>query len=205
MELTDFCIISNNCIGGFWYRDIVKTDYENPFIWCTIKLSDFIRIIENFNTINFSNAKCIISEGEMVKKSGNKWTKIFLDGKYNVFFTHYKQSTISIPIPIVNRLDVICPDVISYTENVWNKRSERIPYEKERIYVFWDDSYNSDMSLYDFITFGKEHPESKFVLFTPDMSIEPESDNTAVLPITDYDDVPKHAKDLMGFVSDNWC
>ena len=204
MKLTDFCIISNNCIAGFWYRDILECDYENPFIWCTIKLSDFIGIIENFDSINFNNAKCVISEGEMIKKSGSKWTKILLDNRYNVFFTHYKQSSISILKPIVNRLDVICPNVISYTEDVWKRRSERIPYQKERIYVFWDDVYNSNLKLDEFVLTAKKHTGEKFVLFTPDNSIKPESENMIILPITDYDDVPKHTNELMNTIVDKW-
>lgn len=48
-------IITNNCLGGFIYRDILKTEYQNPFIWTYIKTNEFIFLCENYNKINFHN------------------------------------------------------------------------------------------------------------------------------------------------------
>ena len=37
-------IITNNCLGGHIYRDVLKTEYQNPFIWCFLEpYFDFIK------------------------------------------------------------------------------------------------------------------------------------------------------------------
>ena len=38
-------IISSNCIGGWYYR-LKGLPFQNPFIWDTMKISDFIILIK---------------------------------------------------------------------------------------------------------------------------------------------------------------
>lgn len=48
-------IISNNCLGGYIYRDSLKQEYSTPFIWCKIKEDSFIPLTENLYKIDFTN------------------------------------------------------------------------------------------------------------------------------------------------------
>ena len=61
-------IITNNCLGGFIYRDILKTEYQNPFIWTGIEIEKFIDFVDNFDKIDFTNVM-IEKEGEGLKNN----------------------------------------------------------------------------------------------------------------------------------------
>ena len=66
MEQVRYNIISNNCLGGFIYRNILKSEYRNPFIWTLFDDNVFNKFIKNFHTINFRHA--------VVKKATDNWT-----------------------------------------------------------------------------------------------------------------------------------
>ena len=70
-------ILTNNCLGGFIYRDILKTEYKNPFIWTGIEIDNFIDLVDNFEKIDFTNVK-LEKRGEGLKN--NIFTVI--DDKY---------------------------------------------------------------------------------------------------------------------------
>lgn len=48
-------LLSNNCFGGHTYRYILNKEYENPFTWTRLFSNDLIKLIEDFNIINFNN------------------------------------------------------------------------------------------------------------------------------------------------------
>jgi uncharacterized protein (DUF1919 family) len=48
-------IISNNCFGGYIYKNVLKEQYSTPFIWNRIYNNDLITLLKNFNKINFNN------------------------------------------------------------------------------------------------------------------------------------------------------
>ncbi|MBO7693347.1 MAG: DUF1919 domain-containing protein [Methanobrevibacter sp.] len=77
-------IISNNCLGGFIYKDILCQKYTNPFIWCKIKEQYFISLLENLYNINFNNFE--------LKKNGSKLTDGFhisIENKIILNYTHF--------------------------------------------------------------------------------------------------------------------
>ena len=76
-------IVTNNCLGGFIYRDILKTEYQNPFIWTYLKTNDFLFLCEHFDEINFKNFM-IGKEGEGHK---NNYV-IKIDEKITLAFHH---------------------------------------------------------------------------------------------------------------------
>jgi len=45
-------IISNNCLGGFIYKDFLQIKYENPFIFSLMDYDDFLYLLENYETID---------------------------------------------------------------------------------------------------------------------------------------------------------
>ena len=47
-------IISNDCTAGFIYKEI-NEEFKNPFIWTSIDIDNFIKLIENYDTLNFNN------------------------------------------------------------------------------------------------------------------------------------------------------
>ena len=77
----EYNVISSNCIGGYYFRELNLTA-KNPFIWTSIKLSNFITLIENYNDIDFSNYKLSFTNGEFASKiNRTNPQKLFLDEK----------------------------------------------------------------------------------------------------------------------------
>ncbi len=192
--MNDYCVISSNCISGFWYRDVVKKEYEIPFIWSIVRLSDMLTLIREFDTINFENSVAVMSKGELKRNDGDEWVKVIVDGKINVYFVHFKEDK-ELDKEVKVGINVFSPDVLAYTEQAWKRRSSRIPYGKKRVWVFWDDAINTNVDLQEFISISEERKDELFVLFTPKTD-KTSRENLIVLPITDYGDVPKHAEDL---------
>lgn len=65
MDGTSLNILSNNCLGGFIYRDILHVPYSNPFIWTLFDTDMFISFLSNYSSINFGNYT--------VKKRSENW------------------------------------------------------------------------------------------------------------------------------------
>lgn len=54
-------IISNNCLGGFFYK-FNNIQFNNPFIWSAILTDSMYYLIKNYDTINFNNFELTKSE-----------------------------------------------------------------------------------------------------------------------------------------------
>lgn len=66
-------IITNNCLGGFIYRDILKCEYQNPFIWTAIDHKDFLNFINDYEHIDFNNVKVVQIENVYYTIIDNKY------------------------------------------------------------------------------------------------------------------------------------
>lgn len=75
-------IITQNCVGGRIYKDILKCPYSNPFIWTVIDFNSMQYLIENWGNINFLNY-------ELVKD--DRWNfSIIIDKTVKLQLVHYK-------------------------------------------------------------------------------------------------------------------
>lgn len=136
-----------------------------------------------------------MSRGEVNRRDGNEWVKIVLDGHINVYFVHYKENKNIGGEPKISGINVVSSDIMKYASETWIRRCSRIPYDKKRVWVFWDDRINTNTDLSEFVSAASENENELFVLFTPNQ-FESEQKNLFILPITNYNDVPKHVKDL---------
>lgn len=180
-----YCVISSNCISGFWYKDIMKCKYEVPFIWSNIKLTDFIYLIKNFNTINFNKIKVAFSENEFLNNEGNKHLKVVVDDKISVYFTHYKQSQNAMEKPIIEGYNVVSSDIKKYAEDVWMNRVNRMSNNKKKVWVFWDDLPCTNTNLNEFIDLGEQFPNDIFILITT-KSLRSENKNVYIVKKKSY-------------------
>lgn len=74
-------LISQNCLSGNIYKNHLKEEFGNPFIWTVIDFNSMLYLIQNWNTINFKNY-------ELVKD--NNWNfSIIIDEKVKVQYVHY--------------------------------------------------------------------------------------------------------------------
>jgi hypothetical protein len=158
--MENFNIISNNCVGARYYEK--KSFFPNPFMWNSIKLKDFIFLIENFDNINLSNIKSYFTSNEIHKdKENDKCSTILLDGCVKLYYIHhhYEKSHSSKKVFRNNKskknyknkkfesveYDVSGYDILDYLEKCWFRRLSRFDRKKKKIFVYWDsDEYTND-------------------------------------------------------------
>lgn len=75
-------LISHNCLAGNIYKNHLKEEFNNPFIWTVIDFNSMLYLIQNWNKINFKNYELIKDE---------QWNfSIIIDNKVKVQYVHYK-------------------------------------------------------------------------------------------------------------------
>ena len=155
-------IISNNCLGGYIYRDILKKEYCSPFIWTLFDPNAFIDFINEFDTINLEHIK-VYKENPTIQNS----FKLLIDNKYKldqihmVFDEKYTEPT----IVGANKCDVHYNKIWEYITENYIKRLNRARLEKEKIFIFYDN-YGQCKDLNKLITVMKEHPNYNCIAFT---------------------------------------
>lgn len=111
-------IISNNCAGGYLYRDVLKLEYPNPFIWTQVSAKEFIKLIENYDKINFKNYEMLKMQKKDFTENGDfgehKWLSqhplgLRIDDTFTLWFPH-----------ILYKADAIRPQTVN--TNVYYKR-----------------------------------------------------------------------------------
>ena len=82
-------IISNDCTASFIYKEI-NEEFKNPFIWTSIDIDNFIKLIENYDTLNFNNIsiKLELNTSEISKKK-KKCPIITIDNKVDIHYFHH--------------------------------------------------------------------------------------------------------------------
>lgn len=75
-------IISQNCLAGNIYKNHLKSEFENPFIWTVIDFNSMLYLIQNWNSINFKNYELV--------KDKNWNFSIIIDEKIKIQYVHYK-------------------------------------------------------------------------------------------------------------------
>lgn len=111
-------VICNNCAGGYFYRDVLKSEYSNPFIWTQIAAKEFLKLIEKFDEINFYNYEMLKMQKSDFTDNGDfgehTWLNqhplgLRIDNVFTLWFSH-----------ILYKKDAITPQMIS--TNVYYKR-----------------------------------------------------------------------------------
>jgi len=104
-------IICNNCAGGYFYRDVLKEEYQNPFIWTQICAKEFVKLIENFDKINFLNYEMLEMKKSDFIESGDFGEHIWLnqhplglriDNIFTLWFPHIRYKIDAIKPQTVN-------------------------------------------------------------------------------------------------------
>lgn len=127
-------IITNNCLGGFIYRDILKTEYQNPFIWTAINHLDLLSIIENFQTINFSNV--------IIDKEGDGLSNNFItiiDDRYRIYNHHVGFSKNDL-IPRYEENNVFYQKPWEYIMNKYESRLKRMKDKIDVVALYWPEA-----------------------------------------------------------------
>ena len=128
-------IIANDCAGAYIYRDSLKCDFMNPFIWSSIDIENFSKLIQNYDTLDFKNIKCELIHNESgICKQGSYIPKVTIDNQVEVGYFHYIQND---KYTTPTKIDgyTMCNDIIKYTVDSYMRRIEKMT---EHPIFIWD-------------------------------------------------------------------
>ena len=199
-------IISNTCLGGYIYKNLLNEEYKNPFIWTLFENpNDYIDLIKNWKSVNFDNFE-LTKKGKELKNN----FQIIIDEKYPVSYVHVFFDKNENKTKFYEWMPRIVGENI-YTSKPWEyivekyiSRLERMKKENKTIF-FYSDS-NLDCSKL------KELPqifmENKFngIIFTYDKTIK--SNKFTKVFYTSKDDSPTkicklYQKEILEFINEN--
>lgn len=129
-------ILSLNCLGAHIYRDLLKCSYGNPFIWTLTDNDDFIRLLEDYENIDFHNY-VLIKESKKLENF-----RIIIDNKVKLYFNHHLFDA-NANKPIKRGVDIFYNKIWEYIVNNYEKRLLRMNKTVDLVAVDdWDNSIN---------------------------------------------------------------
>jgi uncharacterized protein (DUF1919 family) len=155
-------LISNNCLAGFIYRDILKTKYTSPFIWTGIHPDDYIQIIDEFDKIDLTDIE-LVKEKDGLSNNFD----ILIYGKYHVH-NHHMWFDKDAKIPSTfgpNNCDIKYYKIWEYIFNNWIRRAKRCKLENKKLFLFYDN-FNLSKNPYKLTDVMQRHPEYMCIAFT---------------------------------------
>lgn len=138
-------IITNNCVAAAIYQ-IKKTQFTNPFMWTLMSAQDFIYLVQNFKSIDFSKIKLTtdIYKEKLVYK-------LIVDGKLNVLYIHHKKDKTKM-IPTKIKRDIWYANIENYIIDCWNRRLKRMTETPKFIVVSYGWTYDQIIKFADIKT-----------------------------------------------------
>lgn len=145
-------IITNNCLGGHIYKDVLNEEYKNPFIWCF--LDPYFDFIQNYQNIDFKNYR--------IEKIDNKLDKfkIIIEDKYELKFVHYSFDA-NCDIPIINGREVRYNKIWEYVVEKYEERLKRMDKNDEVIFMF----YGNELSENEFNILKEKSKTNRVFVF----------------------------------------
>ena len=120
------------------YRDLLKTPYENPFIWTRMMDDTFIWLLENYESINFRKYE-LTKTNFSLEDYVNCFFYIKYDNKHEVKYGHYKFVK-NATKPVKIKMDVQYNKIWEYIIEKYEKRLKRM--KTEPIFIINDQFYN---------------------------------------------------------------
>ena len=115
-------IISNDCVAAYIYQNHLKTEFKNPFIWHSIDIENFSKLVESYDDIDFRNIKCeLINNDTGICKKESLTPKIIIDNLIEVNYFHYIQDS-NFKEPTKMSGYTFYNDIVEYATDLYNKR-----------------------------------------------------------------------------------
>lgn len=126
-------IICNSCVGGFIYKNELKTPFGTPFIWNIIDSSSMLYLIKNYENIDFGNYDLI--------KDKNWNFSIIIDEHVTVKYVHYKFDA-NANTPYVKYIDYYSNKVWEYIVQKYEERKNRMLADHSIPYFIFANWFN---------------------------------------------------------------
>lgn len=136
-------IIGNDCTVGFLYREL-NLEYKNPFIWVAIDFENFLKLIENYDKINFKN---ITNVQLVVNKTGTSvqneiYPILTIDNTIDIHFRHHFLKEGKHAEKNTQKRYIYDENIVEYVKNIYMRRAEKMT--EPPIFV-WNDRDRSHL------------------------------------------------------------
>lgn len=139
-------IVSNNCIGARLY-DLQKKQFVNPFCWSAITDEDFIKLIENWDNMDFGKSTFELEDYWKGRYNHNYQTVLAtIDYDIKLHFIHHIYSETCTEITKRGNTEVVYKGTVSYCKELWNKRLQRM--NEEPVFLFSFNPMDPDSENY---------------------------------------------------------
>lgn len=169
-----FNIISNNCFGGFIYKQL-HLQYNNPFIFSMVHYSDLANIFTR--SLNWSNMQLEHTKGPHHRNSAYD---IVVDNRIRIHYVHYLEDMVHNP-PIIKDGNVLGKDIYKYVAHKYLERTTRMCKTNIQPYyvLSWHPSSGSLEDLNNLALSMTKYAQQFCVIMPPDI------DRTALRNVSD--------------------
>lgn len=145
-------------------HEILGIPYDNPFVWNSIKLSNFCTLIRQYDDINLCNYT-VTNEIFL----GQPRLTIIADNLIHIYFTHHIQdNNYDKPTKFGGDVkDIRYKNISNYISDKWKVRCSRI--QGEPIFIYDDIFDYTDIDIMNFIQLDTLY---KKLLITTDSSLK---------------------------------
>lgn len=173
-------VIANDCIGGYYYT-FKKEQNDNPFIYHAMTLSNFIKLIENYDKINFNNVSFKILKVSKIFPQNKNTVQVNIDDKIIFEFIHHmfkkgvkKPTAVKQQNAFSNEVvrNLFYENIIDYLKEKYFLRLNRM--KEEPIFVFHDNSGWTDININNILNVNTDR---KIFIFTTNKEIKSNKEN----------------------------
>lgn len=129
-------IIGNSCASSYVVRDLLKEQFSNPFVWCSVTEADILYVLANYTALNWDTIRVVLYDNKTLK---TKNVKIIVDDKIEIKYPHYCLSKDNTKVDGIN---VFSKDIIQWATDKYNERVSRMTLAGKPFYVLggsWED------------------------------------------------------------------
>ena len=124
-------IISNCCLGGFVYKDVIEHQFSNPFIWAWLNKEDMVYLVQNYDKINFKNYE--LSTYNNLPLKDEVCFQMNIDDKIKIIYSHYQFIKNKDTLEIDRKRNMVYHNRIwEYVVAKYNERLERMFSENKK-------------------------------------------------------------------------
>lgn len=188
-------LLSNNCFGGFIYKNILEEQYNSPFVWCRIWEDDYFTLIKDFENINFMNFEIHkTKENEKINDLMECNFNIIIDNKIKVFYNHYRFSSKDDKIR-KDGIDIYYNKIWEYIVEKYKERTKRMLTDKTKPIILLHCQLGHYYNIQNDIIKLCNNKKYKYILLTNTNEII-KNENNLILPgnVLKYEN-PEHYTD----------
>lgn len=135
-------IICNNCIEARLYN-VSNKEFNNPFTWCTIYPDEYIKLVKDFDTIDFYNIKVYL---EIFQNRKDQSICVELENGVKLHYIHYIYKNCGFS---KNHPEVYSKKIFEYFINLYYRRLDRmINLNEKPLFLFSFNYLGKDFKEY---------------------------------------------------------